>query len=73
MIADLLGFEGIFNLFRYITFRTIAALMTSLAIALILGPRFIDMLRAKQGKGQPIREDGPEWHLLTKRGTPTMG
>jgi phospho-N-acetylmuramoyl-pentapeptide-transferase len=73
LIADLAGYDGIFNLFRYITFRTIAALMTSLAIALLLGPRFITMLRAKQGKGQPIREDGPEWHLLTKRGTPTMG
>lgn len=73
LLADLAGFEGLFNIFRYITFRAIAALMTSLAIALALGPRFIEMLRAKQGKGQPIREDGPEWHLLTKRGTPTMG
>jgi hypothetical protein len=73
LLADLAGYEGLFNIFRYITFRAIAALMTSLAIALVLGPRFIDMLRAKQGKGQPIREDGPEWHLLTKRGTPTMG
>jgi len=73
LLADLAGYEGLFNIFRYITFRAIAALMTSLAIAVVLGPRFIDMLRAKQGKGQPIREDGPEWHLLTKRGTPTMG
>ncbi len=73
LLADLAGYEGLFNIFRYITFRAIAALMTSLAIALVLGPRFIEMLRAKQGKGQPIREDGPEWHLLTKRGTPTMG
>ena len=73
LLADHAGYEGLFNIFRYITFRAIAALMTSLAIALVLGPRFIDMLRAKQGKGQPIREDGPEWHLLTKRGTPTMG
>ena len=73
LLADLAGYEGLFNLFRYISFRAIGALVTSLAIALIIGPRFIDMLRAKQGKGQPIREDGPEWHLLTKRGTPTMG
>ncbi|MBU6165162.1 MAG: phospho-N-acetylmuramoyl-pentapeptide-transferase [Alphaproteobacteria bacterium] len=73
LLADLAGYEGLFNLFRYISFRAIGALMTALAIALLIGPRFIDMLRAKQGKGQPIREDGPEWHLLTKRGTPTMG
>ncbi|WP_164157428.1 phospho-N-acetylmuramoyl-pentapeptide-transferase [Sandarakinorhabdus rubra] len=73
LIADLAGYEGLFNLFRYISFRAIGALITALAIALLLGPRFIDMLRTKQGKGQPIREDGPEWHLLTKRGTPTMG
>jgi phospho-N-acetylmuramoyl-pentapeptide-transferase len=73
LLADFAGFEGLFNLFRYISFRSIGALVTALAIALLLGPRFIDMLRMKQGKGQPIREDGPEWHLLTKRGTPTMG
>ena len=46
LLADLAGYEGLFNIFRYITFRAIAALMTSLAIALVLGPRFIDMLRA---------------------------
>jgi phospho-N-acetylmuramoyl-pentapeptide-transferase len=73
LLADLAGYEGLFNLFRYISFRAIGALITALAIALLLGPRFIGMLRVKQGKGQPIREDGPEWHLLTKRGTPTMG
>jgi phospho-N-acetylmuramoyl-pentapeptide-transferase len=73
LFADLAGYEGLFNLFRYISFRAIGALITALAIALLLGPRFIGMLRLKQGKGQPIREDGPEWHLLTKRGTPTMG
>ena len=37
------------------------------------GPAIISALRLKQGKGQPIREDGPQSHLLTKRGTPTMG
>ncbi|GGI92391.1 phospho-N-acetylmuramoyl-pentapeptide-transferase [Polymorphobacter multimanifer] len=72
-LADLAGFEGVLNLFRYITFRTVAALVTALAIALVIGPRFINFLRAKQGKGQPIREDGPASHLLTKKGTPTMG
>ncbi len=73
LIASWLGFEGILNLFRYITFRSMGALVTALAIALIIGPRFISFLRTKQGKGQPIREDGPASHLLTKKGTPTMG
>ena len=73
-LADAAGFEGIWNLFRYITFRSGAAVLTALIIALFIGPRFIAMLRTKQGKeGQPIREDGPASHLLTKRGTPTMG
>ncbi len=62
-----------FNLFRYLTFRSGAAVMTALLISFILGPRIISWLRAKQGEGQPIREDGPESHLLTKKGTPTMG
>lgn len=72
-LANLVGFEGVFNLFRYITFRTMGALVTALLIALVIGPRFIGLLRARQGKGQPIREDGPASHLLTKKGTPTMG
>ena len=63
----------IFNLLNYITFRVGAALMTSLIIAFILGPRMINMLRSRQGKGQPIREDGPEGHIIKKAGTPTMG
>ena len=62
-----------FNLFNYITFRVGGALMTSMIIAFILGPRMINLLRAKQGKGQPIREDGPEGHIIKKAGTPTMG
>ena len=71
--AKLAGFEGVLNLFRYITFRSGAALATALAIALFIGPKFIRWLRSKQGKGQPIRADGPASHLLTKKGTPTMG
>ena len=63
----------IFNLFNYLTFRTGGALMTSMLVAFILGPRMITMLRSKQGKGQPIREDGPEGHIIKKAGTPTMG
>jgi phospho-N-acetylmuramoyl-pentapeptide-transferase len=61
------------NVFRYLTFRTIGAVLTALLIALVIGPQFIAWLKRKQGKGQPIREDGPASHLLTKKGTPTMG
>jgi len=72
LIAQWLEFEGLANLVRYQTFRAGASLMTALIIGLIIGPRFINMLRVRQGKGQPIREDGPKTHLA-KRGTPTMG
>jgi len=71
-LADLLGFPGVLNLFRYLSFRTGAAVATALLIGLIIGPRFIGWLRVRQGKGQPIRDDGPQSHLA-KRGTPTMG
>ncbi|MEW4448579.1 phospho-N-acetylmuramoyl-pentapeptide-transferase [Qipengyuania sp. JC766] len=72
LLAEWLDFAGIFNLVRYQTFRTGATLITALLIGLVIGPRFINMLRVRQGKGQPIREDGPQTHLA-KRGTPTMG
>ena len=72
LIAEQLGFPGIFNLFRYLSFRTGGAVATALLIGLIIGPRFIVWLRLRQGKGQPIRTDGPQTHLA-KRGTPTMG
>ena len=72
LIAEQLGFPGILNLIRYISFRAGAASATALLIGLLLGPKFISWLRAKQGKGQPIRSDGPQSHLA-KRGTPTMG
>ena len=72
VIADQLGFPGILNLIRYISFRAGAASATALLIGLLLGPKFISWLRATQGKGQPIRSDGPQSHLA-KRGTPTMG
>src|SRR3954452_16593752 len=72
VIADQLGFPHALNLIRYISFRAGAASATALLIGLLLGPKFISWLRAKQGKGQPIREDGPKSHL-SKRGTPTMG
>ncbi|MEE9272606.1 MAG: phospho-N-acetylmuramoyl-pentapeptide-transferase [Robiginitomaculum sp.] len=63
----------IFNLFNYITFRVGGAVLTSMMIAFIFGPKLIRVLRSKQGKGQPIREDGPEGHIIKKAGTPTMG
>lgn len=62
-----------FNLFRYLTFRSGGAVLTALLICFVLGPGLIAWLKSKQGDGQPIREDGPQSHLLTKRGTPTMG
>lgn len=62
-----------FNLFNYITFRTGGAMFTAMIFAFAIGAPFISWLRKKQGKGQPIREDGPAGHLITKKGTPTMG
>ncbi|WP_321502339.1 phospho-N-acetylmuramoyl-pentapeptide-transferase [Breoghania sp.] len=62
-----------FNVFRYITFRTGAAIMTASLFVFLFGPAIISALRLRQGKGQPIRADGPASHLLTKKGTPTMG
>jgi len=62
-----------FNLFRYLTFRSGGAVFTALILCLWMGPRVIRWLKSKQGEGQPIRLDGPESHLITKKGTPTMG
>ena len=62
-----------FNLFKYLTFRSGGAVLTSLLMTFIFAPKIIRWLKSKQGEGQPIREDGPESHLLTKKGTPTMG
>ena len=64
---------ALFNLFRYITFRAGAACLTALVIAFVLGPVVIRWLRSVQRGGQPIRLDGPERHLIEKKGTPTMG
>ena len=63
----------LFNLFRYITFRSGAACLTALVVSFWLGPRVIRRLRSLQKNGQPIRTDGPERHLIEKKGTPTMG
>lgn len=75
MLYELVNFSdqiGVLNVFKYITFRTGGAIFTALIFVLLFGPGIIDLLRVKQGKGQPIREDGPATHLL-KKGTPTMG
>jgi phospho-N-acetylmuramoyl-pentapeptide-transferase len=64
---------ALFNLFRYITFRAGAAALTALVISFVLGPIVIRWLKSVQRGGQPIRLDGPERHLLEKKGTPTMG
>ncbi len=64
---------GLFNLFRYITFRTGGAVLTALVISFVVGPALIRWLRVRQGQGQPIRADGPASHLVRKQGTPTMG
>jgi phospho-N-acetylmuramoyl-pentapeptide-transferase len=61
------------NLFRYITFRSGGAIVTALLISFLMGPRIILWLKSKQAEGQPIRLDGPESHLIRKKGTPTMG
>jgi phospho-N-acetylmuramoyl-pentapeptide-transferase len=61
------------NVFRYITFRTGGAMMTALVFVFVSGSPIIDLLRLKQGRGQPIRDDGPQSHRIKKIGTPTMG
>ena len=72
LLADQFDFPGLLNLIRYLSFRAGAASATALVLGLMLGPWLISYLRTRQGKGQPIRDDGPKGHL-TKRGTPTMG
>ena len=66
-------FRTFLNVFRYITFRTGGAMVTGALFVFLFGPWIIDHLRLRQGKGQPIRSDGPQSHLVTKIGTPTMG
>ncbi|WP_315923874.1 phospho-N-acetylmuramoyl-pentapeptide-transferase [Mesorhizobium sp. SP-1A] len=72
LLVDFADHISVFNVFRYITFRTGGALITSALIVFIFGPAIIDSLRIRQGKGQPIRADGPQTHFK-KAGTPTMG
>ncbi len=73
-LYTLWGQENVlFNLFRYITFRTVGSLLTALLISFLCGPALIRWLKNQQPQGQPIRDDGPASHLMTKQGTPTMG
>jgi phospho-N-acetylmuramoyl-pentapeptide-transferase len=71
-VPGLASLHSILNVFRYITFRTGGAMVTGALFVFLFGPWIIDHLRLRQGKGQPIRTDGPQSHL-TKKGTPTMG
>jgi len=78
MLFNLLGHPlgeptAVVNLFRYVTFRAGGACLTSLILSLMLGSSVIRWLKSMQGTGQPIRPDGPERHLIEKKGTPTMG
>ena len=73
LLADLSYLYSPLNIFRYITFRAAMGAATALFFVFFFGPGVIAALRIKQGKGQPIREDGPASHLVTKKGTPTMG
>jgi phospho-N-acetylmuramoyl-pentapeptide-transferase len=72
-LVDLSDTISVLNVFRYITFRAVGATVTALVLVFLFGPTIINRLRLKQGKGQPIRPDGPQSHLVTKKGTPTMG
>ena len=72
-LSNLSDGVGALNLFRYITFRSGGAFFTALLFGFLFGRPLIDLLRRKQSNGQPIREDGPESHVLEKAGTPTMG
>lgn len=72
LLVDFADHVTVFNVFRYITFRTGDALITAALIVFIFGPSIINSLRVRQGKGQPIRADGPQTHFK-KAGTPTMG
>jgi phospho-N-acetylmuramoyl-pentapeptide-transferase len=72
-LVDLSDKMTVLNVFRYITFRTGGAVITALLFVFLFGPAIIGRLRSLQGKGQPIRTDGPQSHIISKAGTPTMG
>jgi phospho-N-acetylmuramoyl-pentapeptide-transferase len=73
LLTSLTNDVSAFNVFRYITTRTGGAILTALFFIFVFGPRMISLLKVKQGRGQPIRSDGPQRHIIEKQGTPTMG
>ena len=73
LFVPMMGHYRILNVFRYLTFRSGGAVVTAMVICFLVGPWFIRKLKSMQGKGQPIREDGPRRHIVEKQGTPTMG
>src|ERR1700729_3101890 len=72
-LVDLSDKLSVLNVFRYITFRTGGAGITPPLFVFLFAQHIIDRLRLLQGKGQPIRADGPKSHIISKAGTPTMG
>ena len=72
-LALLSGQAGTLRIFRYLTFRAGGAVITALFVAFVMGPPLIRWLKVRQGKGQPIRAEGPQRHVVEKQGTPTMG
>jgi phospho-N-acetylmuramoyl-pentapeptide-transferase len=72
-LAIYFGQTSTLRIFRYLTFRSGGAVLTALFVAFVLGPPLIRWLKVRQGKGQPIRTDGPQRHVVEKQGTPTMG
>jgi phospho-N-acetylmuramoyl-pentapeptide-transferase len=73
LLTSLMNDVSAFNVFRYLTTRTGGAILTALFFIFFAGPKVIELLKIKQGRGQPIRTDGPQRHILEKQGTPTMG
>ncbi len=73
LLSEMRDALPVLNLLKYLTFRTFMATATGFIIAVAMGSRFIAWMRARQGKGQPIRKEGIERHVLEKAGTPTMG
>jgi phospho-N-acetylmuramoyl-pentapeptide-transferase len=73
LLVKLTSEVSAFNVFRYLTTRTGMAILTALLFIFVFGPKIIALLKIKQGKGQPIRTDGPQRHIVEKQGTPTMG
>jgi phospho-N-acetylmuramoyl-pentapeptide-transferase len=73
LLLDCFENYKLFNLLKYLTFRTMGSLITAMLVSFIFGGPLIKFLKQKQKEGQPIRDDGPASHLITKKGTPTMG